>query len=300
MTHRIAIVGGTGYIGRSLFKHFSSLGLESWIVGRRKKALLSNKNYRVLSDGLDTALEGATTVVHCVSLTTPETSYKHPELEAENVLFTIKLAKACVQIGVKNLIFASSGGTVYGQKNHSLVETDSLVPICSYGFGKVASESYLKLIASSSNLKTRILRIGNPYGCIDSDVSQLRGVVPYFVQQMIRGRPAILYGNTVRDFIYIDDLMTAFTASLEGFKDFDVLNVASGKGTSLKELLDVVAGVFGQQSRAEYFEIRPFDVSYNVLNIDKAKKQLAWIPKFNLGDGISKYVEMTKFMLKSL
>ena len=137
--HRIAIVGGTGYIGSSLYSHFTSLGLEAWVVGRRKKTLSSDASYRSLSVGLARAVEGATTVIHCASATTPAIGYKHPELDAEIVLFTIELAKACLQIDVKNLIFTSSGGAVYGEKTHVLSESDTLAPICSYGIGKVAA-----------------------------------------------------------------------------------------------------------------------------------------------------------------
>lgn len=294
MAHRIAIVGGTGYIGNSLYRHFSSLGLEAWVVGRRDKTPSSDSSYRSLAAGLASAVQGATTVIHCASATTPAIGYEHPELDAENVLFTIELAKACVQMEVKSLIFTSSGGTVYGEIAHASSENDALAPISSYGIGKVASESHLRLIASSSNLNIRILRVGNPYGRVDSNASEIGGVIPYFIRQIINKEPATLFGNTVRDFIYIDDLMAAFTVSLEDFNGFDVFNIASGQGTSLKELLDLVAHVLERPSCFELFDIRPFDVSYNVLNIDQAKRNLSWEPKFTLNDGIFSYVEMSK------
>ena len=294
MAHRIAIVGGTGCIGNSLYRHFSSLGLEAWVVGRRVKTPSSDSSYRSLTTGLTSAVQGATTVIHCASATTPAIGYEKPELDAKNVLFTIELVKACVHVEVKNLIFTSSGGTVYGEIAHASSETDALAPISSYGIGKVASESHLRLIGSSSNLNIRILRIGNPYGRVDTHAAEINGVIPYFIRQIINKEPATLFGNTVRDFIYIDDLMAAFTLSLEDFNGFDVFNIASGQGTSLKELLDLVAHVLERPSCFELFDIRPFDVSYNVLNIDQAKRVLDWEPKFTLNEGVFSYVEMPK------
>jgi UDP-glucose 4-epimerase len=294
MAHRIAIVGGTGYIGNSLYRHFSSLGLEVWVVGRRDKTPSSDPSYRSLAIGLAPAVQGATTVIHCASATTPAIGYEHPELDAENVLFTIELAKACVKVEVKNLIFTSSGGTVYGEKTEASSENDALAPISSYGIGKVASESHLRLIAASSKLNIRVLRVGNPYGRVDSYASEIGGVVPYFIRQIIKKEPVTLFGNTVRDYIYIDDLVAAYTLCLEDFNGFDVFNIASGQGTSLKELLGIIAPVLKRPSCFELVDIRPFDVSFNVLNIDQAKRILRWEPKFTLNEGIFTYVEMAK------
>ena len=290
MAHRIAIVGGTGYIGNSLYRHFVSLGLEAWVVGRREKKPSSDPSYRSLSVGLASAVQGATTVIHCASATTPAIGYEQPELDAKNVGFKMEVVKACGNGEVKKRIVTSAGGTVYGEIAHASSETDALAPISSYGIGKVASESHLRLIASSSNLNIRVLRVGNPYGRIDSHASKISGVIPYFIRQIINKEPAILFGNTVRDFIYIDDLMAAFTVSLENFNGFEVFNIASGQGTSLKELLDLVAHVLERPSCFELFDIRPFDVSYNVLNIKQAKRVLSWEPKFTLNDGIFSYM----------
>lgn len=285
----VAIVGGRGYLGRHLSKHLHDLGLPAWVVGRQPSGAHEADllPYRSSVPDLEASVAGAGTVIHLATLTTPASGDANPSLDLDNIRFTLELIEACVRKGVRHLIFVSSGGTVYGDTGgQPATEAMPARPISSYAIAKRTSEEYLEVAAARGRLAVTILRLTNPYG--GSQVTKGdQGVVSALINRMRAGQEIVLLGNTVRDFLWIDDVMSAFALAIaspptDGAR---TLNISSGKPTTLVELVEELARLGGFDARYRVGVPRPFDLAYSVLDPRVAFEVLGWRAKvaFDLG-----------------
>jgi UDP-glucose 4-epimerase len=163
----------------------------------------------------------------------------------------------------------------------------SLTPVQKEEFFKIIenSEYYLRLI---NNKSVNILRIANPYGG-SQILKNNQGIVPYIYYSIRNNETIKLFGNTVRDYIYIDDVVKVIICSLEYDNGFSIFNVGTGVGTSLHDLYRKISKIINKNTNIEYFEKRTFDVENNILDISKAKQLLNWKPEFSLEKGLLKY-----------
>lgn len=297
MCENIAIVGGRGYIGQALYDHLAERGVRCWIVGRQSAVELgqtASAEYRSSSPSLEKSISGATTVVHLATVTTPAIGAVDPNLDVENIKFTLSLLDACLKEKVRYLIFASSGGTVYGEASVPIDEQHPTNPMCSYAIAKVACEGYLRLFASISATMVTILRLSNPYGGRQIKKGG-QGVISYLATQIAKNQEVSLFGNTVRDYIYIEDVVSAFSSAIEHPGKFEIYNISTGMGTCLVDLSQIVARILNKDAHLVVGELRPFDLNYNVLKNEKAKSMLMWSPRYQLGDGLQAYLEAFAF-----
>ncbi len=294
MTRRgsVALFGGLGYLGQALHGHLLRNNIDSWIIGRQNSneaAFAADCRYRSSEPSLENAVEGASTVFHFATLTTPSIGEKKPLLDLENVKMTLSLAEACAKKHVRHLVFASSGGTVYGELKKPATESAPTHPICSYGVGKLGSELFLSHFARRSAVHVTVLRISNVYGGGQVQKGE-QGVVSYLYNQIVRGETADLLGDTVRDYIYIEDVMHAFGNAISSSDPFRILNISTGVGTRLTRLATQLAQLMGKKARFIVNKRRPFDVAYNVLRNDRAQAVLNWQPTYSLREGLSIYL----------
>jgi UDP-glucose 4-epimerase len=293
----IAVVGGTGYLGRHISALLFKQGAKFWIVGRSPTAPPEQRNfeYRSLQTGLTQAISGASTVIHLATLTTPAIAESDPGLDLQNVRLTIDLSNACAAVGVRHLIFASSGGTVYGN-TEGTVATEVTYPKCSctYAISKLASENFIRLAAEKGGPRSTVLRVSNPYGGTQQ-VRGGQGVVSYIAKQIKEGREVALLGNTIRDYIHVDDVARCFLAAMNrDNQENQIYNVSSGRGVSLSDLCGSLFEHFGVRPNVRMLSPRPFDLPYNVLNNEKARNFLGWTPSVSLAAGLGRYVESLK------
>jgi len=294
---KIAIVGGRGYLGQALYKHLFEQDYICWVVGRQSAVEvggMTSASYRSSSLSLDESIAGATTVVHLATVTTPALGASNPHLDAENITFTLSLIDACVRENVRHLIYVSSGGTVYGEASRPLDEEQAANPLCSYAIAKLACENYLRLFASTSSTMVTILRVSNAYGG-DQVKKGNQGVVSYLATQIAANRNILLFGNTVRDYVYIKDLLSAFSLAIDCPQQFEIYNISTGEGTSLVELTHIVARMLNKDVRLEIDKPRPYDLSYNALINEKAKSMLGWEPAYRLDEGLKEYLKELRF-----
>ncbi|MDX8400437.1 MAG: NAD-dependent epimerase/dehydratase family protein, partial [Gallionellaceae bacterium] len=274
-------------------KHLFEQNLNCWVVGRQSTVEvggITSASYRSSSLSLDESIAGATTVVHLATVTTPATGASNPHLDAENIKFTLSLIDACARENVRHLIYVSSGGTVYGEASSPLDEEQAANPLCSYAITKLACENYLRLFASASSTMVTILRVSNAYGG-DQIKKGGQGVVSYLATQIAANKNVSLFGNTVRDYVYIKDLLSAFSLAIACPQQFEIYNISTGAGTSLVELTHNVARVLNKDVQLELGELRPYDLVYNVLINEKAKSMLGWEPAYRLDDGLKEYLK---------
>jgi UDP-glucose 4-epimerase len=248
------------------------------------------------------AVEGMEVVYHLVSTTLPKTSNDDPIYDVRsNLVDTIQLLNVCVAAGVRKVIFASSGGTVYGvPKTVPISETHPTDPISSYGIAKLAIEKYLRLFNHLHKLDYTVLRISNPYGPYQSPASQ-QGVISVFLHRIYTGQPITVWGDgsVVRDYLYISDVIDALEAVGRAETQEKLFNIGSGHGTSLNDLIELMAAVVREQPTVEYLPSRSLDVPVSVLDVSRARRELGWGPKIDLTEGIARTWEWLRSLSKS-
>ena len=231
-------------------------------------------------------------IFHLAWSTTPSLSEADPAEDLRtNVAGSIALLQRLTGTFAGPVVFVSSGGTVYGSA--SLVPTPEhypLLPLGSYGLGKATVEAYAALLASRGR-DVRTVRMSNPFGTEQSIRTQ-QGVIPIFVRKICRGEPLTIWGDghIVRDYIHVSDGVEALitTMQLSAFPagETSVLNVGSGVGTSLLELIEMIGRLSSISPRVEFQAARKFDVPANVLDISKINRLTGWTPKYDLESGL--------------
>lgn len=288
----VAIVGGMGYLGSAVRKLLDASEVPFWVVGREGGGE-GEGLFRPSSDLL-AALDGARTVIHLASLTTPATGELEPSLDIKNIEFTVALAQAGKSVGCERILFASSGGTIYGELP-GIPATEETIPnpSCSYGISKLASEHYLRTIAQAGGPKALILRISNIYGG-SQRVKGDQGVIGFLLGAIGEGRQFRLWGNTVRDYVHIEDVARAFLVALgRAVPVHTTLNVSTGIGTSLVDLVELISGAYGRPASYLIGPRRPFDLCYNVLDNRKIREELGWSPAIGIEEGLMRAVAGT-------
>jgi UDP-glucose 4-epimerase len=291
------VLGGNGFIGIHLVDGLLERGYPVRVYDRspnRFRATPQNVEYvegELGNHGLiQEAVEEIEVVFHLVSTTLPKTSNDDPIYDVRsNLIDTLQLFEACVKAGVRKVIFASSGGTVYGlPQTVPITEDHRTEPLTSYGIVKLAVEKYLGLFRHLHGLDYVVLRISNPYGPYQHPGGQ-QGAISVFLHRLHTGQPITIWGDgsVVRDYLYIADLVDALLLAAEGETRGKVLNVGSGQGTSLNELIALIAEVTGEQPEVEYRPGRALDVPANVLDIGRVADELGWSPLTELVEGIT-------------
>jgi len=297
----VLILGGCGFIGLNLIldlikddidiylydkelcdklKKFVSIGKIKFIEGD----FLLEDNFKGLVRNIDY-------IVHLIHTTIPCTSDDDYIYDLEsNLIPSIKLFSSSINNGVKRIIFISSGVTIYGNRieNTPIKENSIYSPICSYGIVKLTIENYLKKITNGSNTKYTILRPSNPYGIHYYKKIPL-GLINVSLLKLLNDDILEIWGDgkTTRDYIYIEDLTNAIhKAILLNDNNDRVLNIATGEGKSILDILDIIQKVTSKRLKTRFLKNRKFDVNYNVLDIDKSSKILSWKPEIDIEQGI--------------
>jgi len=206
-----------------------------------------------------------------------------------NVLPTIRLLELAKERGLERLLFASSGGTVYGIPNDRkpLKESDPTNPISAYGVSKLMVEKFVQLFSFNFGLPYVIFRFANPYGPHQSSQG-MQGAVSVFLGKAERNEPITIWGDgsTVRDYIYEDDLAEAVLSVLARDRCTGIFNVGVGKGVTLNEVVQTIEQSLGRTANVEYKEKRMFDVPYNVLDTTRISAETGWKAQTSLIDGL--------------
>lgn len=236
------------------------------------------------------------TIVHLVATIIPGSTFEDYKREYLQVIFpTIELMQYCAQKGVK-FVYFSSGGTVYGNRTDMtpLKETDAMAPISYYGWSKQMMENSILYVHRTAGLKYLIVRPSNPYGH-GQNIHAKQGLIAVALGKILAGEPITVWGDgsNVRDYIYIDDLCEAVAQLLEKDVCNTTLNIGSGVGTSINDIIASLKGVVSEEVKVDYLPARSVDVAHMILDTTELKKyvSIAYTP---LKDGIARFYQDVK------
>ncbi|MEW6096126.1 MAG: NAD-dependent epimerase/dehydratase family protein [bacterium] len=302
---KILITGGAGFIGSCIVDRLINQGDEVIIVdnlstGKEKNINQSAKFYKL--DIQDPKIEDIfkhdqiDVVNHHAAQIDVRKSVSDPIFDTNiNILGSINLLQLCVKYNVKKFIFASSGGTVYGeQRFYPATEEHPTQPICPYGINKLAIEHYLYYYYTIYNLKYIVLRYANIYGPRQDPWGEA-GVVAIFINKMLTKEQPIINGDgeQTRDYTYIDDVVDANILAMNSTTT-GIFNVGTGVETSVNKLFSMMLDTMKTTVKEVHGPAKEGEINRSCLDYTKAKEILGWQPKIQFEDGIKKTVEYFK------
>ncbi|HEX2050204.1 MAG TPA: NAD-dependent epimerase/dehydratase family protein [Actinomycetota bacterium] len=214
-----------------------------------------------------------------------------------NVIGTLNVLQAATEAGASKVVFTSSGGCIYGEPDESrlpvtedMIFSPEALPESPYGVSKKVVFDYLRYFRTVKGLDFTALALANVYGPRQEPASEvgLEGqVVAIFCRKMLAGRPCTIYGDgtQTRDFVYVDDVVSAFLAARDRGSG-ELVNVGSGRELSVNELYARLAPLTGTRLEPQYAPARPGELHRIYVDPTKAERVLGWRPATDLDDGL--------------
>jgi UDP-glucose 4-epimerase len=293
----LLITGGAGFIGSHLADDALAHGervviLDNLSTGRRENVPAGALFYQrdLLEPGLDELLrdEHVDVVSHHAAQVNVRISMERPDEDARiNVVGGLALVAACRQAGVKRFVFASSGGTVYGdQQVFPCDEEHAKRPDSPYGCAKLAFELYLDAFRRTGDLDPVVLRYANAYGPRQWPKGEC-GIVAILAETLLAGeRPRIFGdGEQTRDYVHVDDIVAANRAAYTTER-LGAYNVGTGVETSVNALYELVARELGSSIEPLHTAAVPGELRRNALDAGKLERELGAGPRIGLREGL--------------
>lgn len=279
------VLGGGGFLGAQLCPRLVKLGARVRAYGKSRYFDEPLRQVHWQTGRLDdipklaSLVEGADIVFHLAGATTPASAEaSRIDDVTVNVIGSINLLDLCRNAGVGRVVFASSGGTVYGEAGAPPYREDAPTrPISTYGINKLAVEHYLMLYNRLYGMRNVILRVANPFGPYQQGLKN-QGVIPVFARKALTREAIKIWGDgsVTRDYLYGGDAADAMIAAALYRGQEPVFNVGSNKGRSLRDVVASLETVLGRSIDVEYQAARRFDAAVNVLDCSLAKRELGW------------------------
>lgn len=301
---KVLVTGGAGFIGSNLIEELLSKGyqvvcLDNLSTGSKRniEEFLVNKSFEFIKgDILDYDLllkcsKDAYGVLHQAALGSVPRSIKDPITSNRvNIEGTLNVFKACVDNGIDRVIYAASSSTYGDSKELPKKEERIGKPISPYGVTKLVNEIYADVFQKVYGLNTIGLRYFNVFGPKQDPNGAYAAVIPLFCQAILSGNRPIINGdgNHSRDFTFVANVVQANIKALEAPIDKfnEVYNVACGEQTTLNELVGYINEIAGTAIEPEYFEERKGDIKHSLADIEKAKKEIKYVPDYSIKDGL--------------
>jgi UDP-glucose 4-epimerase len=291
---RAIVTGGAGFIGSHVVEALVARGdevavVDSLVHGSKDNvpagAELHERDIRdPLADLFDTVRPEA--VFHLAAQADVRVSVEQPVDDAAvNVLGTVRILEEARRHGAQ-VVFASTGGAIYGECVEPAREDAPTEPLSPYGTAKLAAEEYLRSYNRLHGTKHVSLRYGNVYGP-RQDPHGEAGVVAIFLGALKRGDQARIFGDgqQTRDYVYVGDVARATLSALGA--DGGVFNVGTGKETSVVELYELCRRVAGSDASAEHAPARLGELQRSSLDPGLAARELSFAPMVELEDGLA-------------
>jgi len=294
---KVLVTGGAGFIGSNVADGLIDEGYKTVIVddlsnGMKENVPQKSAFYKV--DVRDKALEDVfkkekpDIVIHNAAQLSVRISVENPLHDADiNIMGGLNLIDLCKKYSVKKVLFASSGGTVYGEQQvFPADESHPLGPISPYGVAKLATEHYLHYYHSVYGLNYISLRYANIYGPRQDPLGEA-GVVAIFSNKILEGEEPVINGDGLqtRDYTYIGDVvkanLSAITSDYAG-----PVNIGTGVETDVVTLFNILKHASGKDIQAKHGPAKTGEQKRSVLDSNLAEKVLGWKPEIAIEEGL--------------
>jgi len=306
---RVLVTGGAGFVGSNLVDRLLAEGYDVDVVDDLSTGALANlgdartqRARRMTFQRFD--IRSATVadliahrkpeiVFHLAAQADVRVSVANPSLDAEvNVVGSLNIIQGALAAGVRKVVFAGSGGTLYGiPESVPTREGHPQQPISPYGVAKKAIGDYLHYYREVHGLEYTVLALANVYGPRQDPYGEA-GVIAIFAGKLLDKERPTIYGDgeQTRDFVYVDDVADAFVRAADKGGGL-VVNIGTGVETSVQELFDQMARVAGFEEPARYAPPRAGELRRSALDPGRAAIHLGWKPWTSLEDGITRTIE---------
>lgn len=291
---RALVTGGAGFIGSTLVDRLLAEGYQVDVVDDLSTGSLANltearntPGYELTFHRLDIrdsalvellAHRRPEVVFHLAAQADVRVSVERPAFDAEvNVIGTLNVLEGARAAGTRKVVFAASGGTLYGEPQTLPVpESHPQRPLSPYGVSKKAACDYLAAYRELHGIEFTALALANVYGP-RQDPHGEAGVVAIFAGRLLAGEPCTIYGdgNQTRDFVYVDDVVDAFARAAQKGSGL-LMNIGTGAETSVNELYGTMATVAGAGAPAEFAPARVGELARSSLDPSRAGIHLGW------------------------
>jgi UDP-glucose 4-epimerase len=306
MKRRVVVSGGAGFIGSHVVRAYLAAGDEVTVLDDLSSGRVENLPAGVPLVRVDVrspearalvATGGFAVLNHHAAQMDVRRSVEDPMYDAQvNVLGLLNLLEGARAGGVRRVVFASSGGTVYGDgASAPTPETAPKLPASPYGTAKLTSEYYLATFAQLFGLEAVALRYSNVYGPRQNPHGEA-GVVAIFGKRLQAGEPITIYGNgqQTRDLVYVEDVAAANLLAAErplpalSSLDARAYNIGTGVETSVNRLAELLAAAAGRSAEIRRAPARAGEIQRSALDVHKAGRELGWHPQVPLPEGLAR------------
>lgn len=298
----ILVTGGAGFIGSHIVDKYLELGHSVTIIDNLSTGKQQNINPNAKFVEMDIKDESISQVFadghfdvlsHQAAQMDVRVSVNDPKFDANNnIIGSLNLYENCKKYGVKKIIFASSGGTVYGEQSEfPCDESHSTNPVSPYGIGKLTNEYYLYYYKQIYDIDYVALRYGNVFGPRQNPNGEA-GVIAIFANKLINNDQPIINGDGLitRDYIYISDVVEANVRSLEPEVN-GIYNVTTGIETNVNDIFQVLKDKINSELEENHGPAKMGEQRRSVCSNGKFNSKHNWSPKVSFIDGIDKTVD---------
>lgn len=300
---KILVTGGAGFIGSHVVDRCVAAGHEVVVLDDLSSGRQALVNREATFYQLDIrspdvsdvfATERPEVVNHHAAQAEVRRSVEDPEFDARvNVLGSLNILVCCRRFGVRRVIYASSGGAVYGDAAVlPTPESTPTRPTSPYGISKLTVEYYLTCWGELYGIRGVALRYANVYGPRQSPLGEA-GVVAIFSHRLLQGRPVVINGDgqQTRDYVYVGDVAEASLRALARNEVTGALNVGTGVETSVLDLFQRLQAAAGQSGAAEHGPPKAGEQRRSVVDARLAGRLLGWVPEVSLDEGLRRTIE---------
>lgn len=297
---KVLVTGGAGFVGSHLVDGLVEAGYDVVVVDHHQREKLRYPNVKTvvykmsfndpqMADVL--ADEKPEVICHLAAQISVTKSIADPIFDANrNIIDSLQLLERARLAGVKKIIFASSGGAIYGDypiQPTPLVENSQ--PTTPYGVSKQILEYYLAAYYTMYGLDYVALRFANIYGPRQqvSKFGEEGNVISIFLNRLLTGKPITIFGDgqASRDYLYVKDAVQAFLYAIKS-EYVGKVNVSTSQETSVQELFDNLVAIHGADQPVVYEPLRKGETMRSVLDNSSAKVCLGWEPTIMLDEGL--------------
>jgi UDP-glucose 4-epimerase len=299
---RILVTGGAGFIGSHLVDGFLREGHEVQVLDNLSSGQRSNLPSSVPLHVMDIRDPQVKELFeqyrpevlchHAAQLDVPK-SVADPVFDAEvNIIATVRLLEYCRSTHTQRVLFASTGGAIYGEQSEFPASDAHLErPVSPYGVAKLSVERYLHFYRMQHGFQPACMRYANVYGPRQNAQGE-GGVVAIFASMLIGGKTPTIYGSgeQTRDFVYVEDVVNANLAALK-HNLVGSYNVGTGVETNVNQLYAIMSQAVGTSAKANYAAGRPGETQRSVLDASKLSQATGWRPQTTIAQGLKKTCE---------